>query len=51
MRSPAIPGTDRNVQQQQQQQRSEEQQRAAQRALDEYWATHNDDAPRSPFNP
>lgn len=49
VRSQAIPAPDRNVQQQQSQ--SEEQRQAAQKALDEYWATHNDDAPGYPFNP
>ena len=47
VRSPAVPAPDRNVQQQQ----SQEQKQAAQKALDEYWATHNDDAPGYPFNP
>ena len=48
MRNPAIPGTDRNVQQQPQ---TDEQKQAEQKRLDEYWATHNDDAPGYPFNP
>jgi hypothetical protein len=47
MRTPA-PGPDRSVQPQQQ---SEEQKQAEQKRLDEYWATHNDDAPGYPFNP
>lgn len=48
VRSPAIPGSDRNVQQQP---TSDAQKQEAQKRLDEYWATHNDDAPGYPFNP
>jgi hypothetical protein len=48
LRSPAIPGPDRNVQSQP---TSDEQKQAEQKRLDEYWATHNDDAPAYPFNP
>lgn len=45
-------GGDRNAQQQQtSDQRQDEQKREEQRRLDEYWATHNDDAPGYPFNP
>jgi len=46
-------GDDRNVQQEQQRsdQKQDEQKREEQRRLDEYWATHNDDAPGYPFNP
>jgi len=38
-------GGDRNVQQQ------SDQKKAEQKQLDEYSATHNDDAPGYPFNP
>ena len=48
MRSPAIPGPDRNVQSQP---LTEQQKQAEQKRLDEYWASHNDDAPGYPFNP
>jgi hypothetical protein len=48
MRNPAIPGTDRNVQQQPQ---TDGQKQAEQKRLDAYWATHNDDAPGYPLNP
>ena len=52
MRSPAIPGPERSAQlEQQQQQMTDEQKQAAQRRLDAYWATHNDNAPGYPFNP
>jgi hypothetical protein len=38
---------DRNAQQQQ----ADQKRQADQKALDDYWATHNDDAPGYPFNP
>jgi hypothetical protein len=48
VRSPANPGPDRSVQQQS---TSDAQRQEAQKRLDEYWATHNDNAPGYPFNP
>ena len=44
---------DRNAQREQQMsdQKQDEQKREEQRRLEEYWATHNDDAPGYPFNP
>ena len=48
MTSPAIPGPDRNVQQQL---LPDAQKEAQQKRLDDYWATHNDDAPGYPLNP
>jgi hypothetical protein len=47
VRTPAA-GPDRSVRQQP---LTEEQKQAEQKKLDEYWATHNDDAPGYPFNP
>jgi len=46
-------GDDRNVQQEQQtsDQKRDEQKQEEQRRLQEYWATHDDDAPGYPFNP
>jgi len=46
-------GGDRNAQPEQQtsDQKQDEQKREEQRRLEEYWATHNDDAPGYPFNP
>ena len=41
-------GPDRDAQRQNM---SDEQKQAAQKRLDEYWATHNDNAPSYPFNP
>ena len=41
-------GPDRDAQRQNM---SEEQKQAAQKRIDEYWATHNDNAPSYPFNP
>jgi hypothetical protein len=41
-------GPDRDAQRQNM---SDEQKQAAQKSLDEYWATHNDNAPSYPFNP
>lgn len=48
MRSPAIPGPHRSVQQQP---LSDAQKWSEQKRLDDYWATHSDDAPAYPFNP
>ena len=47
VRTPA-PGPDRSAQSQQ---LSADQRQAEQKRLDEYWATHNDNAPVYPFNP
>ena len=47
LRSPARPAPDRNVQQPM----SDEQKQSEQKRLDDYWATHNDNAPSYPFNP
>ena len=44
-------GGERDAQQQQQQQTADQKRQADQKALDDYWATHNDDAPGYPFNP
>ena len=41
-------GGDRNAQQQQ---TADQKRQADQKALDDYWATHNDDAPGYPLNP
>jgi hypothetical protein len=48
LRSPAIPAPDRNVQQQP---TSDARKQSEQKRLDDYWATHNDNAPSYPFNP
>jgi hypothetical protein len=40
-------GGDRNAQQQQ----TSDQKKSEQKQADDYWATHNDDAPGYPFNP
>jgi hypothetical protein len=47
VRTPA-PGPDRTAQAAQM---SDDAKRAAQKTLDAYWATHNDNAPAYPFNP
>jgi hypothetical protein len=47
VRSPAM-GPDRDAQQQSM---SDGQKQANQKRLDDYWATHNDNAPAYPFNP
>jgi hypothetical protein len=47
MRSPAIPGPERTMQQP----LSDEQVQAEQKALKEYWATHDFSDPAYPFNP
>jgi len=49
MKSPAHPDPKRAAAQQQP--LTPEQQQAQQKKLDEYWATHNDDAPSYPLNP
>ena len=46
MRSPAIPAPDRNVQP-----LSEEQVQADEKRRNEYWTTHNYNAPAYPFKP
>ena len=48
MKSPAHPDPMRAVPQQP---LTDEQRQLEQRALDQYWATHNDDAPSYPFTP
>jgi hypothetical protein len=48
LRSPAIPGPDRSAQKPPM---TDEQKQAEQKRVDQYWATHNDDAPGYPFNP
>jgi hypothetical protein len=48
MTSPAHPDPRRAASQQP---LTYEQERLEQRQLDEYWATHNDDAPSYPFTP
>ena len=48
MTSPAHPDPKRAASQQPQ---TYEQMQLEQRKLEDYWATHNDDAPSYPFNP
>ena len=49
MTSPARPAASRNAVPEQQ--KSDQQKQAEQKRLDEYWASHNDDAPGYPLNP